>query len=274
MGRQEERKYKMNTYGLVRISSLSQKENTSLSFQSNRIKEYCKLFDLSLTGIIKETGSGGVDLENRKGLTELQSLIENGSCKTIIVNKVDRLGRSLLQGLIFLKYCEDKGVRVICIENGIDTDNPQSKLITNILFSIAENEKEQIKIRCNSGREKTFSDKKIPYGSISYGYQKTLKGSIVVNKEESEIVQFIFQKHNQLLKRVHLSKTKRTQLLLQTLRDKNYKFHGKDFEWWNVKHILSNPFYCGVMKWKDKTTNHMYDTIVSKRLYNKINSCI
>ena len=274
MGRHEERKYKMNTYGLVRVSSLSQKDNTSLSFQSNRIKEYCKLFDLSLTGIIQETGSGGVDLENRKGLTELQSLIEDGSCKTIIVNKVDRLGRSLLQGLIFLKYCEDKGVRVICIENGIDTDNPQSKLITNILFSIAENEKEQIKIRCNSGRTKTFSDKKLPYGSLSYGYIKNLKGEVVINKEESEIIQFIYKRYNQLLKRNNLSKTKRTQLLLKSLRDNNYKYRGKDFEWWNIKHILSNPFYCGVMNWKDKSTTHNYDTIVSKRLFNKINSCI
>ena len=91
----------------------------------------------------------------------------------------------------------------------------------------------------------------------------------MVDKKESEIVQFIFQKYNQLLKR-NLTKTKRTQLLLQALRNKNYKFRGKEFEWWNVKHILSNSFYCGVMKWKEQSTTHSYDTIVSKRLFNKI----
>jgi site-specific DNA recombinase len=150
----------MSAYGLVRISTISQKDNTSLSVQTNRIKEYCKLFDIELEGIVKETGSGGDDLENRVGLSEIQNLIDNGKCDTIVVNKVDRLGRSLLQGLIFLKYCEEKNVRVICIENGIDTSQPQSKLITNILFSIAENEKDQIKLRCSSGREKTFIDKR------------------------------------------------------------------------------------------------------------------
>ena len=260
----------MSAYGLVRVSSISQKDNTSIDYQINRINDYCKFQNIQLTVIIKETGSGGVDLENRKGLTQLQKLIEDGSCKTIVVMKVDRLGRNLLQGLLFLKYCEDKGVRVVCIENGIDSSRPESKLITNILFSIAENEKEQIKIRCSSGRKKTFMDNKIPYGSLSYGYKKNTKGEIIVNKRESRIVQFIYQKYNQLLKR-DITKTKRTQLLLTALKKNNYKFRGKDFEWWNVKHILSNSFYCGVMKWKEKSTNHNYDTIVSKRLYNKIN---
>ncbi|MBT7373912.1 MAG: recombinase family protein, partial [Candidatus Marinimicrobia bacterium] len=131
----------MNTYGLVRVSTLSQKDNTSLEFQSNRIKDYCRMYNLPLKEIISETESGGKNVDDRTGLNKLKSLMETGKCKTIIVNKVDRLGRSLLQGLLFLKHCEEHAVRVVCIENGIDTDNPQSKLITNILFSIAESEK-------------------------------------------------------------------------------------------------------------------------------------
>ena len=134
----------MNTYGLVRVSTLGQKENTSLESQSKRINDYCKLYDLPLKNIISETESGGKNVEDRTGLTKLKSLIESGECNTIIVNKVDRLGRSLLQGLLFLKYCEEHAVRVISILDSIDTNNPSSKLITNILYSIAEHEKDQI----------------------------------------------------------------------------------------------------------------------------------
>tara|TARA_S200000501_G_scaffold378087_1_gene439040 strand:+ start:40 stop:831 length:792 start_codon:yes stop_codon:yes gene_type:complete len=261
----------MNTFGLVRVSTLSQKDNTSLEFQTKRIKDYCSVYDLTLKGIISETESGGKDVDDRTGLIKLKGLIKSGECKTIVVTKVDRLGRSLLQGLLFLKDCEEHNVRVVCIENGIDTDNPQSKLITNILFSIAENEKSTILSRLSDGRIKRFEENKKPYGALSFGYKKNSKGEIVINKKESDIVEYIFKRWNTLRKMRHLTKTKRTQKLLKSLRVKGYKFRGKDFKWWNINDILSNPFYCGTLQWKDKTTNHTYDRIISKRMYNQIN---
>ena len=261
----------MNTYGLARVSTISQKENTSLEFQSKRIKDYCGMYELPLKEIIIETESGGKDLDDRTGLSKLKSLIKDGDCKTIIVNKVDRLGRSLLQGLLFLKYCEEHSVRVVSIQDSIDTDNPSSKLITNILYSIAEHERDQISIRLMDGKVKKFEDNKKPYGALSFGYRKNRNGEIIVDDNESKIVHYIFKRWNTLLKMKHLTKTKKTQRLLHSLRIKGYKFRGHDFKWWNVKKILSNPFYCGVMNWKDQSTKHSYDTIVSKRLFNQIN---
>ena len=43
-----------HTFGLVRVSSIGQKDNTSLEFQSKRIKDYCKVYELELSDIIKE----------------------------------------------------------------------------------------------------------------------------------------------------------------------------------------------------------------------------
>lgn len=261
----------MNTYGLARVSSLSQKENTSLSFQSKRIEDYCSVYDLPLKEIIIEAESGGKSVNDRTGLSKLKKLIENDECKTIVVNKVDRLGRSLLQGLLFLKDCEDNNVRVVCIENGIDTDNPQSKLITNILFSIAENEKTTILNRLKDGREKTFEMGKLPFGgNLSFGYRKNNKGEVVLDKTDSLVVQFIYKKWNQITKKRHLTQTKKTQLLLTLLKKRGYTFHGKDFKTHNIKDILSNRLYCGVIKWKERTNTSIYPTIVSKRLFNLI----
>jgi len=265
----------MNTFGLVRVSSLGQKDNTSLEFQEKRIRDYCSVYELNLSQIISETESGGKDVDERTGLKKLKILIEGGECKTIVVNKIDRLGRSLLQGLLFLKYCEDYKCRVISISESIDTDNPSSKLITNILFSIAENERDVIKSRLSDGRQKTFEDNKKPYGVLSFGYYKNHKGEIIINNNESKVVEYIYKKYNDFLKNPNLTKTKRTQRLLKLLKSKGYSFRGKDFKWWNVKHILTNPFYVGILNWKNKTTHHTYGTIISKRLFNKvqINPC-
>ena len=265
----------MNTYGLVRVSSLSQKENTSLNFQSKRINDYCSVYELPLQKIITETESGGKDLDDRSGLKELQALIKTKECDTIVVNKVDRLGRSLLQGLLFLKYCEENNVRVICIENGIDTDNPQSKLITNILFSIAEAEKDQINKRLADGRSKTFEMGKKPYGgNLSFGYRKNNKGEIVLDKFDSMIVKLIYKKWNELSKKPNLSKTKRTQKILKLLKKSKCKFHKNNFRTHNIKDILTNSMYCGELKWRGQTTKSSYPTIVSKRLFNVVQSYV
>jgi len=261
---------KKRAFGLVRVSTINQKENTSLEFQKKRIKDYTTLYNISLIDIFEETISGSTSLECRDGILLLQNMITNGECDIVIVNKIDRLGRSLLEGLKFLKFCEEHTVRVISISENIDTDNPQSKLITNILWSIAEHEIEMIKGRLSDGRLKKFEDNKKPYGALSYGYRKNHKGMIVVDEEESNIIQYIYKRYNTLSKMRHLTKTKRTQKLLHSLRIKGYRFRGNEFKWWNVKQILSNPFYCGVMNWKDKSTAHSYDTIISKRLFNQI----
>ena len=261
----------MKSYGLVRVSTLGQKENTSLSFQSKRIKDYCHLFEMELKDIITETESGGKDVDERSGLMKLKALIENNECDTIIVNKIDRLGRSLLNGLLFLKYCEEHAIRVVSISENIDTDNPQSKLIINILWSIAEHEKDMIKSRLEDGRVKTFNDGNKPYGKTPFGYGKNHNGELVADKEESIIINYIYKRYHTLSKMIHLTKTKRTQKLLHSLKVKGYTFRGKEFNWWNIKQILSNPFYAGVMKWRGETNNHNYDTIVSKRLYNLVN---
>jgi len=261
----------MSVYGLVRVSTIGQKENTSLSFQIKRIKDYCNLFSLPLTDIVKETESGAKSMEDRTGLSKLNSLIDSGDCKTIIVNKIDRLGRSLLQGLLFLKHCEEHSVRVVSISESIDTIQPQSKLLINILWSIAEHERDMISSRLSDGRDKKFLDGNKPFGKTPFGYKKNHKGMIVVDSEESKVIQYIYKRHNELSRKTNLTKTKKTQMLLRSLKMKGYSFRDSDFKHWNVKKILSNPFYCGVMVWKGKSIKHNYESIISKRLYNKIN---
>ena len=68
----------MKTYGLVQVSTLGQKENTSLENQSKWIKDYCSVNDLSLKEIITETESGGKNIDERTGLSKLKRLIESG----------------------------------------------------------------------------------------------------------------------------------------------------------------------------------------------------
>jgi putative DNA-invertase from lambdoid prophage Rac len=71
----------------------------------------------------------------------------------LCVYKIDRLGRSVLHLSQALATLDSYGVRFIAISQGLDTDksNPTSRLLLNILASVAEFEREIIKERTLSG---------------------------------------------------------------------------------------------------------------------------
>jgi len=258
--------------GYARISTLKQSEGTSLDYQKQKIKEFCNLHDISLDKIHTEIDSGSND--NREVLCFIKELIKNNILNTLIVWKVDRLGRSMLSSLQFVELCKEHNVRVITISDNIDTSTEQSSLMLNILLSIATEERRQIKVRCSFGREMRWQDNKLPYSSLPYGYLRTKKGDIVKDTEIEPIIQFIFNKFNSLSKKKHLTKTKRTQRLLKLLKQKGYQYKGKDFKNWNIKQILTHPLYMGMIKWKDEIKKSDYPTMVSKRLFNQIQAVI
>jgi len=60
------------------VSTVGQKENTSLGFQASRIQKYYIAYGLSLKEIITEIESGGKNIGERTGFTKLKRLIEPG----------------------------------------------------------------------------------------------------------------------------------------------------------------------------------------------------
>ena len=64
----------MNAYGITRVSTISQKENTSLEFQKKRIKDYSKLYDINLKWIIEETISGKTEFSSREGISKVKEM--------------------------------------------------------------------------------------------------------------------------------------------------------------------------------------------------------
>ena len=258
--------------GYSRISTQRQSDGTSLDNQKMKIQDYCKLHELELTNIFSEIDSGGND--DRKVLGEIKNMIENpflkeSPIKTIIVFKLDRLGRTMLGSLQFIDFCKKNDVNVISIQDNIDTSEPKSELILNILLSIATEERRVIKERLTMGRDYKFQKNQLPYPKIPFGYKRTKK--TIIPDENSEIVQYIFKKWNILNKMKHLTKTKKTQRLLTLLKRRGYTFNGRDFKWWNIRDILNNKMYCGEISWKGMTTDSAYPTIISKRLFNQVN---
>lgn len=82
----------------------------------------------------------------------MKKLIEHAEPgDTVVVWRVDRLGRSLIDVLNTVNLLRDRGIHVRSISDGIDPTTPTGRLMLNMLATLAEYERELIVERVNAG---------------------------------------------------------------------------------------------------------------------------
>ena len=261
-----------NTFSLVRIStSIQSEENggTGVQFQTEKLSQYATLNDFNLIKTITDVCSGG--LETRDGIEELKSHIENGKVDVVLIWNVSRAFRSMIHFTKFYEYLKKYDVELISVSEGIRSSRKEGEMMFGIMCSIASYEKELIRERMMAGRYMKVKSGVRGFGSkLPFGYCKNTDGEIVLDEDNSKVVQYIFRKMNSLLKNSKLTKSKRTRRLLKLLQDRNFTYDGKPFTRWNIRDILNNTFYFGELKYGEIKTNHNYEPIISKRLFNQV----
>jgi DNA invertase Pin-like site-specific DNA recombinase len=101
---------------------------------------------LAAAGVTKtfsDTMSGAKD--DRPGLAALMDYVREGD--TVVVWKLDRLGRNTLHILETVKALSDAGVTLISTTDGIDSSTAAGRMVIGVLASMAEFERELIKER-------------------------------------------------------------------------------------------------------------------------------
>jgi len=253
--------------GLVRVSSHTQDNNSSLQFQEEKILQYCKLHDLKINKIVGEVCSGSI--ETRDSIEEVKDLVRNNKVGVVVIWKSDRCFRSMLHFSRFYEFLKKHNVELRSVSEGLSSFSKNGSMLFGIMCSIAQYERELITERMMNGKitKVKNGDRKIGGKSV-YGY-KVENGQVVVDKESAEAVKFIFKKTNELQKK-EITKTKKTQKLLKSLKRKSFQFNGHDFTNRNIKSILNNSFYYGEMKYSDIVTKHNHEKLISKRLFNSV----
>jgi DNA invertase Pin-like site-specific DNA recombinase len=101
---------------------------------------------LNAAGVEKtfsDTMSGARD--DRPGLAALMEYVREGD--TVVVWKLDRLGRNTLHILETVKALTDRGITLISTSDGIDSSTAAGRMVIGVLASMAEFERELIKER-------------------------------------------------------------------------------------------------------------------------------
>jgi DNA invertase Pin-like site-specific DNA recombinase len=119
--------------GYTRVSTVSQ----TLEQQN------CALEAAGVTKTFSDTMSGARD--DRPGLAALMEYVREGD--TVVVWKLDRLGRNTLHILETVKALTDRGVTLISTTDGIDSSTAAGRMMIGVLGSLAEYERELVKER-------------------------------------------------------------------------------------------------------------------------------
>jgi site-specific DNA recombinase len=195
-------------------------------------------------------GFTGANMD-RPALTKLLRAVEAGELDCVVVYKVDRLSRSLLDFTRMLSIFEKHKVSFVAVTQQFNTSTSLGRLTLNILLSFAQFERELIGERTRDKMSAARRKGKWTGGYPVLGYDVDLGGGrLVVNEEEAERVRSIFalfEKNGSVL--LTLEAIERRGWRLKSWTRKTGQFHpGGPFALNSLRRLLTNIIYTGSIR--------------------------
>jgi DNA invertase Pin-like site-specific DNA recombinase len=130
--------------GYVRVSTVDQAESgAGLQSQRNAIQAECNRHGWQLLRIDEDAASGG-KMQGRPGLASALESVEAGEAQGLMVAKLDRLSRSLLDFAAIADRARSKGWALMALDLNLDTSTAAGELIANVMASVAQWERRAI----------------------------------------------------------------------------------------------------------------------------------
>ena len=193
---------------------------------------------------------------NRPALARLFKDIEANKVDMIVVYKIDRLTRSLIDFSKMIAIFDAHNCSFVSVTQNFNTANSMGRLMLNVLLSFAQFERE---ISGERIRDKVAASRKKGMwtgGVVPFGYIPINK-KLVIKEHEAEIVRFMFEGY---------VKYKSITGICKLIKDK----FGEEFRREMVKRILRNPIYIGKVKHKKEVYNGQHEALVSQEIFDEV----
>lgn len=194
---------------------------------------------------------GNID---RPALKNLIEDIKNRKIDIIVVYKIDRLTRSLMDFSRLVDIFDEYGVTFVSITQSFNTTTSMGRLTLNVLLSFAQFEREVISERV---RDKVAASKKKGMwmgGNVPLGYNNENK-KLVINTDEAKTVHHIYNSYLVTGSIRELKQYLDDHDIKSKGRKKSQKTEYASYSRGALYAILNNPIYMGKIRYK----NHIYD---------------
>src|SRR3990167_4912411 len=165
----------------------NQRESAESYIQSQKSQGWIAIPDKYDDG-----GFTGANID-RPALQTLTDDIKAGKVDCVVVYKVDRLSRSLIDFVRLLQFFEENKITFVSVTQHFDTNTSMGRLTLNILLSFAQFEREIISERTKDKMGAARRRGKWTGGRPALGYDLDRQNRcLIVNPKEAELVREIF----------------------------------------------------------------------------------
>ena len=209
-------------------------------------------------------GISGATLE-RPALQRLLADIEAQRVDVIVVYKIDRLSRALMDFAKLVEVFDRNAVTFVSVTQSFNTTTSMGRLTLNILLSFAQFEREVIGERI---RDKFAASRKKGMwmgGFVPLGYDVKAR-KLVVNKAEAATVRMIFERFIKIGSATELVR----KLRAEDVRGKQGKLVDKGY----LYKLLNNQVYVGEAVHKGTAYPGEHQAIVDRALWDRVHTVL
>ncbi len=182
----------MTAIAYTRCSTQEQADSgLGLAAQTERIRAYATMKDMTLLEIIEDPGvSGGKPLGDRQGGQRLLEAIRRRKADAVIMLKLDRMFRNAGDCLTVVERWEKAGVALHVVDlggNAIDTTSAAGRFMLVVLAGAAEMERNLVRERTRSAMAVMRRNGQRT-GRIPYGYDLAEDGTMLTENPTEQAV--------------------------------------------------------------------------------------
>ena len=209
-------------------------------------------------------GFSGGTLE-RPGLQQLLADIEEGLVDVVVVYKIDRLSRSLMDFSKLVEVFDRASVTFVSVTQSFNTTTSMGRLTLNILLSFAQFEREVIAERVRDKIRASRQKGMWMGGSVPLGYVVQNR-KLVVHEPDAAIVRSMFERFLRVGSATLLANELRAEGVLTT--------KGRPIDKGYLYKCLSNRTYLGLAIHKGTAYPGEHAPIVSQDLWDKVHAIL
>lgn len=259
----------------------SSEEGLEQSFNSLAAqREACQAYIFSQKhegwAVIKDAyDDGGISggTMDRPALKRLLNDIREGKIHTVVVYKVDRLTRSLIDFSKIIEIFDSHSVSFVSVTQQFNTTSSMGRLTLNVLLSFAQFEREVTGERI---RDKIAASKRKGIwmgGMVPLGYD-CVNRELVANRSEANTVREIFRQYVRLRCLTNLKRHLEQNQTHSKIRMSNAgrKYGGATYSRGALHHLLGNRIYLGEIVHRGEYFPGQHEAIVPRQLWNRVAS--
>ncbi len=180
--------------GYIRVSQVAGRRGDAFispSVQREQIEAWTSSNRALLGDVFEELDESG-GRADRPLLMKAIERVENGESDGMVVAKLDRFGRSLLDGLSAIARIEDAGGTFVSVQDGFDLSTSTGKLVLRIMFSIGEWELERVRINWDIARGRAVARGIYIFQSAPPGYRRGKDRRLRIEPKEAPVIREMY----------------------------------------------------------------------------------